>query len=91
MDCATEGGFQQDECGYQEQINLLLLASALFLASLYSDSKEKGLLSCVDCWDFSESDKNMLVSGHITGCKRAFAVMGLWHVCSIAGVRDLGL
>lgn len=35
--------FQQDQNGYQELINLLLLASTLFLASFYSDSKEKSL------------------------------------------------
>lgn len=39
----TQVSFQQDECGDQELVNLLLFASSLFLASLYSDSKEKGL------------------------------------------------
>lgn len=56
-------GFQQGEHGYQEQINLLLIASALFLASLYRDSKEKVAVSCVGCCDFSVSQEYVGVRG----------------------------
>lgn len=55
--------FQQGEHGYQEQINLLLIASALFLASLYRDSKEKVAVSCVGRCDFSVSQEYVGVWG----------------------------
>lgn len=38
-----------------------------------------------------QSDKNMVVSGRVMGCKCASEVMALRHWCGIAGGRDLGL
>lgn len=68
---------------HQELTNLLFLASALFLASLYSDNKEIRPESCVGCCDFSVRQEYVGVWS-CSGCKCAFEVMGSWHVCSIA-------
>lgn len=53
----TQVSFQQDECGDQELVNLLLFASSLFLASLYSDSKEKGLQVVWDVVSFQSQTR----------------------------------